>query len=508
MVDAQQYISPTLPQIGISTDALSLSAGARKSSACSHYSSVSSFGIPTQCDPNLLTPTSGGSSPPLLQPRELMEQYPPPPGSPGSQEPTPPGSSRMYQQWNNHFEMHEQPSSSMDAPANAASSFYLDDVRRTPGPPEPYMGSYGVSESGTDPVQIHSGASPYYLDGSHMGGHKLMTNHAAVDVDLHRGPGGGRLLPSSCTLLSSHSTPPQHMSRVSTDSVGPRGDNAPPARSLSGSPGRSSAGVGKARKSRASRRQTGLPRRHEELDPSREHKNCHGEEVPPSLHSTCPDELRCIFESRWRHRNQRGHDMWNSIQTDFFNKFHKAHGKEMLQMKFKRARSKYIKWLPKDEEILHEAWKRMERERYQTLLDVFFEMGGSRNMRLSASDIEVKVVNDLRLEEHFYMDDPHDLGIRRRRRLSKLRSNGTQLDTLGEMMMIGSRVPHNEDAVINKVHERRDGMRWGVDPAMPSELMGMTWESRAPMRLDPPPPLASRLVPNGGLSNRAFSILK
>lgn len=40
--------------------------------------------------------------------------------------------------------------------------------------------------------------------------------------------------------------------------------------------------------------------------------------------------------------------MWESIQNDFLRQFNKSHGKEMLQMKFKRGRSKYIEWLPKD----------------------------------------------------------------------------------------------------------------------------------------------------------------
>jgi hypothetical protein len=40
--------------------------------------------------------------------------------------------------------------------------------------------------------------------------------------------------------------------------------------------------------------------------------------------------------------------MWESIQGDFKDRFQKCPGKEMLQMKFKRGRSKYIDWIPKD----------------------------------------------------------------------------------------------------------------------------------------------------------------
>lgn len=84
------------------------------------------------------------------------------------------------------------------------------------------------------------------------------------------------------------------------------------------------------------------------LDPAEEHKNCVGREEPPHLKDTCPPEERCIFESRWRNRHKKGQDMWDSIQADFHEQFSKTHGKEMLQMKFKRARSKYYVWLPED----------------------------------------------------------------------------------------------------------------------------------------------------------------
>lgn len=77
-------------------------------------------------------------------------------------------------------------------------------------------------------------------------------------------------------------------------------------------------------------------------------KNCHGDEVPPPLKKDCPDELRCIFQSRWNHREKRGQHMWDAIQEDIASEFGKTIGKETLQMKFKRGRSKYYQWLDKD----------------------------------------------------------------------------------------------------------------------------------------------------------------
>lgn len=58
----------------------------------------------------------------------------------------------------------------------------------------------------------------------------------------------------------------------------------------------------------------------------------------------------------------------------------------------------------------------MERDRYRNLLNLFHELGGSRNMCLGVEDVEVRVVHNLKLEENLYMEAHGDLGIRRRRR--------------------------------------------------------------------------------------------
>ncbi|PWI72688.1 hypothetical protein PCL_09703 [Purpureocillium lilacinum] len=464
---------------------------------------VSSFNIPPPCDANLLTPISTAGSPPLHQLRKLMGHYPPPPGSPQTQEPTPPGSSKMYHQWNNQFDMNGQPSSTsspMTTPAHVApESFYIADERRTPGPPEPYMGMFGVSDSAADPGHISNSGPPYYIDMNQMGNQNpmMVRDNPPMPVDPHHRD-LGRTVPSTSHLLSHPHPHLRHARRPSTDNPLLRGRMPEPPRSPSGSPRRRAvAGNSRVKKARSSKRQSGTPRNSQQPDPSEEHKNCNGEEVPPRLKSTCPEEERCIFESRWRHRHQRGQDMWDSIQEDFTKRFNKSHGKEMLQMKFKRARSKYIEWLPRDEDILREAWKRMERDRYQTLLELFVEMGGSRNMRLNSSDIEVKVVNDLKLEEHLYMESYRDMDVRRRRKVSaKKRTGGPHDDMAGgdDMMGVDPRTTHNEEDVINQVHSRREPMRWETDSSAHStEIMDMpVWDSRASMKLDAAP--GSRLV--------------
>ena len=93
-------------------------------------------------------------------------------------------------------------------------------------------------------------------------------------------------------------------------------------------------------------------------------------------------------------------------------------------------------------------------------------MGGSRNMRLNASDIEVKVVNDLKLEENMYMDSFRDMDIRRRRKMSAKkrgsttgrggRSGDDDLMPIGDGLSLSLEAhnPHLEDDVINQVHGR------------------------------------------------------
>ncbi|PHH66334.1 hypothetical protein CDD80_942 [Ophiocordyceps camponoti-rufipedis] len=455
---------------------------------------VTSLNLPTQYESNLLTPISATGSPPLQQIRKLMGagQYPQPPGSPQAQEPTPPGSSSMYHHWNQQFDINGQPSSTsspIGTPAHVGPEMYtMMDDRRTPAPPEPYLGGFGVSDP--DPQQMAaSQGPPYFIMGDMNHAHPLMMRGdgpSSIDAQ-HRAT-----LHSNTSMLASHPPtvrPP--IRRTSPDALGMRsGRPAMELHPTAESPRRRPAsGSSRIKKSKTPRRQSATFRGHVQSDPAEEHKNCNGEEVPPTLKSTCPDEERCIFDSRWHHRHQRGQDMWDSIQSDFTKRFNKTHGKEMLQMKFKRARSKYIEWLPKDEAILIDAWKRMERERYQTLLDLFLDMKGSRNMRLSASDIEVKVVNDMKLEEHLYMDNYKDLDIRRRRKVpAKKRHNGPHDDNGADDMLVpDGRMTHNEDEVVEQVHARRE-LRWETDSSAHSEVVDLpVWDNRAPMKMEAAP---------------------
>lgn len=88
----------------------------------------------------------------------------------------------------------------------------------------------------------------------------------------------------------------------------------------------------------------------------------------------------------------------------------------------------------------------MEKDRYKTLLALFHEGGGSRNMFLSPSDIEYKVATDLGLEEELYINGFKDLGLRRRCRHWKPKRHGLSLDDMKVQPYF------EEESVLNQVH--------------------------------------------------------
>lgn len=125
------------------------------------------------------------------------------------------------------------------------------------------------------------------------------------------------------------------------------------------------------------------------------------------------------------------------------------------------------------EEILREAWLLVEKERYEMIQAKFFELGGSRNFCLSAGDVEVKVVNDLRLEEGMYMESHPDAHIRRRRKRRSVTPPMEDSDIpISEGLMSVS--PHNalEDEVINQVHSRQD-IGWDADSPEGNDMVDM-----------------------------------
>lgn len=312
-------------------------------------SQVSSFNLPPHCDSSLLTPTSTAESPPLHETRSLVHHYPPPPGTPTVQQPTPPGSSKMYHNQWTQFDINgqsNQNSSSMASqrhvPHPEFLQNYVPDGRRTPGPPETYMGAFGVSDNPEPHALSHTTDNQYYL-GVHPVDHHssmMLRDNQSMAMDMQP-----RNMSTAPLLTEPHPYQfrPQRRPSMEGQSLHglPEG-----SRSVTGSPRRrnvSTAGRVKKRpgKSRSARKAS--------ADSAvNEHKNCMGVEVAPTLKPSCPEEERCIFESRWRHRNQKGDNMWQSIQNDYDARFGTRPERETLQMKFSRGRPKYIQWLRKD----------------------------------------------------------------------------------------------------------------------------------------------------------------
>ncbi|KAL2211746.1 hypothetical protein CC79DRAFT_1364041 [Sarocladium strictum] len=486
----------------------------------SEFDNHSSFGLASQADGTLLTPDSATQSPESQGVAKFPTTYPTPPSCSAPLLHETSGHTRMYGQWSSSFDLNapsSQASSPMTTQPSVGGEFlptYDHDHggRRTPGPPEQhYMGHFGVS----DPHSMSQAGPPYYvglpaLD--HHGGHPSMMRDEPSSIPNGRSIGRGGVTES---LLSQPSHPYGDARRNSlTD---PNHANRP----INGSPRSGSVTRGgRVRKTaRGKRRESGTGKGgSHDADLVGEHMNCLGQEVPPTLKPTCPDEERCIFESRWRHRKDKGQDMWDGIQKDYQQHFNRPPPvKETLQMKFKRARSKYIEWLPEDVDKLRAAWKELEDERYEMLLHRFLKKGGSRNMLLNATDIEFKVVQDLKLEEGLYMpsfQQGGEMNIRRRHKANppKKRSSGRstatpQQNTVVKMEADGdtNMGSHDEDEILNQVQDARrdydrfsDGGnsgnsgnvhqhslgRWGPGVSMVPTTM---WDNRPSVNMSPMP---------------------
>lgn len=107
-------------------------------------------------------------------------------------------------------------------------------------------------------------------------------------------------------------------------------------------------------------------------------------------------------------------------------------------------------------------------------------------MQLNAGDVEVKVVNDLKLEEGIYMDEYADVGVRRRRKLNsrkRMAGRGDESDLAPNNETAGAGTHQNgvsEDEVVRQVHKRRD-MGWSDGSTLSPEIMDIQME----MKMEP-----------------------
>lgn len=218
--------------------------------------------------------------------------------------------------------------------------YYLHAGRTTPGPPDPYLGHFTVSEGSGMPVLNHGVATPYFIDMAQMAHHDTLLMRGSPSMSIDSGPHD--VEPSLPTpTLSSNGQVDSHDERDTTPDTAQR--NTVPSHRVPNQ------GVTKSKKkpTLSSKKPSSLRIEAPTDEEVGEHSNCNGDEVPPQITKDCPDEERFLFEARWENRHNKG-QMWEKIQKDYINKFQRTEGKEALQMKYKRGRSRYLAWLPRD----------------------------------------------------------------------------------------------------------------------------------------------------------------
>ncbi|OAA62097.1 hypothetical protein ISF_05106 [Cordyceps fumosorosea ARSEF 2679] len=422
----------------------------------SSFAQSSSYHISADCS-LLLSPVSSVASPPMPH---VVRQYAIFPDNPLNHLPSPPNSGKMfYPHWNTTFGMGHGPGPNDDVAI--PPEFYMQE-RCTPDP-ESFLSAYTLVDSQSQPPLNQP--PPYFMPVPRLGsnGPPMMHNCKPRTAESPQTletfsevstPGEGSKAETTPAKRASRKRSVSAASDAKKDEVDSDvQDDGDSQDEVYGSSQRSSSGgVRKSRKRAAVKRSSAS--RIPPVDAG-EYQNCFGDLVAPQLKDNCPKEERCIFSSRWKHRNKKGQDMWDSIQEDYYKEFEKEQCKETLQMKLTRGRSKYLKWLEKDEELLRQAWQNMERNRYKLILEEFYKLGGSRNMLLNPSDVEVKVVVDMALEEDVYVEGVNEMEIRRRCRFltGKKKTSGRNAEEPGISYkgpsLFGRAV--DEDEVIDQV---------------------------------------------------------
>ncbi|KAI6783347.1 uncharacterized protein J7T54_004374 [Emericellopsis cladophorae] len=380
----------------------------------------------------------------------------------------------MYYQ--NPIDYNSQTSSPMPnqgvlPPEVMSRPYDMEERRSAPSPPEfQHFGSYGVSGS-------HSASdtpSSYYY-------HNPVVRHEPNAYPLGLHPEGSRPL-VSLPLLGQPQATQSRQPRQRGEEVMVLPDNvAAPKAPFRDTPSKRAAQPSRVRKRPARKGSSGSRTFGVEAASAADHLDCHGEERQPLLNPDTPEEERLIMDLRWRYRNSKGQDMWDSIQREYHRAFQKDCPKEQLQMKYKRARARYFQWQERDIQLLVEAYLEVERSRYSRILEKFLERGGSRNMQLSASDIEAKLVNGLKLEEGLYIDHPakSSLKVRRRRKLSARARQGKPGDNSAAMLreetsLPGLRQATDPEETLHQIQERDAQAANGSWPGASGLSPGMT----------------------------------
>lgn len=302
---------------------------------------VSPFAYPASCEPNLLTPISSASSPPMQHTAKLAQHYTASPTGSGHQQPTPPATTQMY--WASTFDvstttsqsgspMPTGPQESTEEQAHFNMAYVTGDPGQDeiPEPPAPYFGHFGVSES-----RIQTDEDFYPGIGIHP---QMMERHSHPQISVH----GPSMLHSPLPLHSPQN-PHHHHTLPPTPALGPDPTQSPyappvyPMQANSPKPPRSKVTEGKVQKkaSKPKARQTARPERLEPTDQM---------QFKPEI----PEEERYLLELRMKFKDTKGKTMWDQIGDAFAARFGKKPEKAALQMKLTRAKQRWVIWPAKD----------------------------------------------------------------------------------------------------------------------------------------------------------------
>lgn len=256
-------------------------------------------------------------------------------------------SHELYYQEKHWLEIHPLSGETSKTSARVVDKSYIGDKGASEYSAS-YMESCGVSESATSYSIDHYGG-PYYLEVSQISDQSPIPFQGSSQMSLKKYSLNPDIDPTMKeTVLQDPLSIEQTQSepdRMREETASKTGHTLQSLNFPSNSPGKGSI-LKKTNRGKESKikKKTKL----QQQDLLKDNENCHGDEVPPFLKNTCPDEERFVFECLWHHRHKPNQDIWDSIQDDFFKRFRQNHSREVLHMKFSRAKSKYIQWISKD----------------------------------------------------------------------------------------------------------------------------------------------------------------
>lgn len=399
------------------------------------YASVAPFNnYPVPYDSSLPTPVSIAGSPSMNE-RTAKIMHPYNQHRAGSQQPTPPNTSRSWSNYQMNAQCSQAPSPlSLQHPP--PDLLEMHNLEASQSPPEhghmvsepPFQwGNYGVSTTEAEEIPPHMTHPMYSMPGivpTDLHRHQLGLGHPGMALPppphiptLQQQPDPRDLAPSMTPIDHIHphfhemqyqQTPHVIMDIATTYS------RRKPSKSRNGRSGRP------PKRPRASNR--ALSKR-DELDYPDPTKSTTGGDgsvnvKPPNrnitLRADAPEKDRYILELRCQMDGDKGKGIWEEITKKYEERFGKRR-QESLQMNLTRAVLKYAEWPQEEDEALLRAVEELDRRRYSDLAKLMKEKyGGCQAWEWKEGHILKRLI-DLGVEEF----DPEDVTKKPRRKSKK-----------------------------------------------------------------------------------------